>query len=393
MIDKKKIRFFPFLIIFYEIAVYLSNDMYLPSMPAIAKDLNFTQHQIQNTLTFWFLGASSLQFILGPISDRYGRKKVIVTGAIFFFLSSAVCAIASSIELMLAARFVQGTAICSLVAANAAVHELYQTKQAIKLLALISAVTILAPALGPLLGAMLVQFAGWRDIFWFLTAMGIISAITLITLMPESNKEKHPLNLRSIFRDYIKISTNRRFFIPTLSYCFLVAMYFVWIFESPFIMIQVFKTTPLYYGVAQSVIFGFYFVGAAATNWLLNRFSVYLLIMVSTWVTIIGVVLFLLSSIFYNDILLAIMCMIIISFGTSMLFGPINRIAIEACRQPMGRRTAVFSTAFSLFGALTGWVLVMINSRNLLTISTLITVCMLIASLLIFITKIPESSD
>jgi Bcr/CflA subfamily drug resistance transporter len=390
MIHKTKVLILPYLIILYEIAVYLSNDMYLPSMPAIAKDLALSASQIQSTLTYWFLGASSLQFVLGPISDRYGRKIVIVGGGILFVLSSAACAVAHNLPIMLLARFFQGISLCSLVAAYAAIHELYSTKQAIKYLALIGAVTILAPALGPLFGAMIVQFAGWRDIFWFLVMLGLVSVLSLIAYMPESNMHRHPLHWAIIFKDYKKIVTNRHFMIPNMAYCFLVAMYFIWIFESPFIMIEVFQTTPLYYGMAQTVIFGFYFIGAAVTKWLLDRYSVYRLIMVATWITIVGVVLFLLTSIFYNNIELAILCMIIISFGTSMLFGPINRIAIETSTQPMGRRTAVFSTSISLFGALTGWVLTLINDRNLLTISTMIILCMLVASLLIAITKIPD---
>lgn len=391
MVEHKRIRFFPYLIILYEIAVYLSNDMYLPSMPAIAKDLNFSQTQIQDTLTFWFLGASSMQLILGPISDRFGRKSVLIIGGILFVLSSILCAMSYSLPVMLTARSIQGTAICSLVAAYAAIHELYTTKQAIKLLALIGAITILAPALGPLFGALIVQFAHWRYIFWFLVLIGSVSVCSMIFYMPESNTQQHSLNIKHILRDYKKIILNIDFVIPCLAYCFLVAMYFIWIFESPFIMMEVFKTSPLDYGIAQAIIFGCYFIGAAATKWALEHFSVLKLVVMSTWLTIAGAVLFVLSSILINSIVIAIVCMVIISFGTSMLFGPINRIAMEACKQPMGRRTAVFSTNVSLFGALTGWGLALINSRTLSTISSLIIICMLIAASLIFKMKIPAT--
>lgn len=78
MHEKQKIRYLPYLIVFHEIAVYLSNDMYLPSLPAITQSLGLTQEQTQNTLTFWFLGASALQFIYGPLSDRFGRKIIII---------------------------------------------------------------------------------------------------------------------------------------------------------------------------------------------------------------------------------------------------------------------------------------------------------------------------
>ena len=80
---KKALRFFPLIVIFFEITLYLSNDMYLPCIPLIADDLMLTQNQVQSTLTFWFLGASSLQLILGPISEKYGRKKIVLISCIF----------------------------------------------------------------------------------------------------------------------------------------------------------------------------------------------------------------------------------------------------------------------------------------------------------------------
>src|SRR5689334_8078475 len=107
-----QIKFFPFLLVLYEITLYLSNDMYLPSMPAIAKDLHLTQDQTQNTLTLWFLGASSFQFLIGPISDRYGRKNIISLGGFLFIISTLVCALTSDLVAMYAARFVQGSTIC-----------------------------------------------------------------------------------------------------------------------------------------------------------------------------------------------------------------------------------------------------------------------------------------
>jgi len=394
MLEKHKIQILPYLIIWYEIAIYLSNDMYLPSMPAIAKDLSFTDVQTQYTLIFWFLGASTLQIILGPLSDRFGRRIILLLGAIAFVIASAACAIADSLFLLLLARFVQGTSLCSLVAANAAIHELYSTKQAIKYLALIGAVTILAPALGPMFGAVIVQFATWRDIFWFLLFMGVVSLFSIILFMPESNKQQHPLHLQKFFNDYKKLLINRNFIIPNLAYCFLVAMYFVWIFKAPFLMIQVFETTPLYYGLSQTVIFSFYFVGAAATKWLLDRYSVKKLILFSVVITIAGAILFIASSILYNNLELAIICMVIISFGTSMLYGPINRIAIEsATAQPMGSRTAIFSTLVSLFGVLIGYILTIVESNTLGQISILCTVCIAIAILLIAIMNIPQFQD
>lgn len=389
-----QIKFFPFLLVLYEITLYLSNDMYLPSMPAIAKDLHLTQDQTQNTLTLWFLGASSFQFLIGPISDRYGRKNIISIGGALFIISSLVCALTSDLVAMYAARFVQGSTICFIVVAgNAAIHESYSTKEAIKWLALLGAITILAPALGPLCGAIVVEFASWRDIFWFLVIMGCISFVLGLLFMVETNVKPHPLHIRTILRDYFSVVINKKFMLPCMGYCFLVGIFFFWMFESPFIIIENFNHSTMFYGLAQTCIFSIFFVGAQVTKWWLDRYHLYTLIRASTAITMIGVFALLITSILWNNIYLAIASMMFISLGASMLFGPINRIAIEASKEPMGRRIAVFSTAISVGGVICGWTISVVDASNLYALSVLITVCTILATLMILQTKIPRLSQ
>ncbi len=186
--------------------------MYLPSMPTIGKDLMLSEQEIQATLTCWFLGASSLQLLLGPISDRYGRRVVILGGAIVFVISSAFCAIADSLFTLLIARLVQGAAVCSLVGGDtAAVHESFGTKQAIKLFAIIGAITILAPALGPLLGSIIVQFASWRYIFVVLAVVNLLVFAALYFYLPETNHDRKPMDFTGVTRDYAMILSNKDF--------------------------------------------------------------------------------------------------------------------------------------------------------------------------------------
>lgn len=357
--------------------------MYLPSMPTIANDLALSDIQIKNTLTAWFLGASSIQFILGPISDRYGRKNVLVLGAAVFVLSSAVCASTSDLITMLIARFFQGLALCSLVAANAAIHELYSTKRAIKLMAIMGAVSILAPALGPLVGSLLVQFASWRYIFWLFVIMGSISFVSLVLFMPDTNNVKHPLHLKTIYKDYKRILTNKSFMLPNIAYSFLVAVFYFWMFESPFLIMETYGKSIMYYGFAQAAIFSCFFIGAAFTEFWLNRYSVISLIRFANALSIFSVFLLWLVCVYYSSMPAIVGAMMLIAFGTSMLFGPVNRVAIQASSQPMGRRTAVFSTTISLFGVFIGIILSILDKSSMLTVSILVWIYMMVAAVII----------
>lgn len=394
MHENKKIRYLPYLIILHEIAVYLSNDMYLPSMPAIAKSLQLTQEQTQSTLTLWFLGASALQFILGPISDRYGRKIVIIFGGVCYIISSAVCATATTLPLLLIARFGQGTAVCSiLVAGYAAIHELYKTKEAIKILAVMAAVTILAPAFGPLIGALLIQYYDWRYLFWLLFALGIITTTLLLLFMPESNNTKHDINPAKIGKDYFTILTNLHFILPTLGYCLLFGIYYLWMFEAPFLMIDIYAYSPLYYGISQALIFSGFFFGAEIIKRMLQKYSLKAMIRYGAMISLLLCVILTIAAKLFDNMIFSVLCLMGISTATSVLFGPLNRLAIDACKQPMGRRTAVFSTIVSLFGAFSGWILVLIKVESLIAISLLISVCMASALALILFTKVPLLED
>lgn len=384
---------FPYLLIMYEVVLYLSNDMYLPSMPTIADDLLLTEHEIQATLTFWFLGASSLQFILGPLSDRYGRRKVILGGAVFFIIASICCALANSLTTLLIARLVQGTAICTLVAGYAAVHESFATKQAIKLFAIIGAITILAPALGPLFGSIIVQFANWRYIFWSLAGANLLILIAMFCYLPETNTKRKKININAISKDYIKILRNKDFLIPCISYFLLVAVEFLWAFESPFIMMEVYHTSILYYGVAQTVIFGSFLIGAAATKWLLDRYSVKILIKNGLIVTITGSILFWVISILYPTIVAGIGCMMLIALGTSMLVAPLTRLALASCTQPTGMVTAMFTSATNLAGVAVGVLLMFNKTDSLWYVATITALCVAVATILILHLRMPVAGN
>ncbi|HSX20488.1 MAG TPA: Bcr/CflA family efflux MFS transporter [Gammaproteobacteria bacterium] len=389
--NKLKKLLFPYLLIVYEVVLYLSNDMYLPSMPTIADDLVLSEHEIQSTLTFWFLGASSLQFLLGPLSDRYGRRIVILSGALFFILSSAVCAIATSLGTLLIARLVQGTAVCTLVAGYAAVNESFNTKQAISLFAIIGAITILAPALGPLFGSIVLQFASWRHIFWCLAILNSLTLIALYFYLPETNLKRRKFNFKTIRSHYAQILSNRDFLIPCASYFLIVAIEFLWAFESPFLMMEVYHTSIMFYGVAQSVIFGCFLLGAAATKWLLDHYSVKALIVYGMSIIIVGTIAFWLCSIFHPTLTLGIAFMMVIALGSSMLIAPFTRIALQSCQQPTGTVTAVFTTATNLAGVAIGLILSMINSTNLFVVATIALICVALTLVLVMYLRMPSA--
>ena len=207
--------FFPIFLVAYETTLYLSNDMYLPALPQVAHDLSTAHSLTQLTIAAFCLGMLLMQFILGPIADRYGRRKILSLSGILFLTSTFLCACAPNITILLIARIFQGSAISPLmIAGYAAIHESYEQQSAIHILARMSSVTILAPSFGPLLGGVFLCFANWRWSFIFLFVWAALALWLLYYHMPETlvrTPENQTIHLSQTLKQYGRMLCNKQF--------------------------------------------------------------------------------------------------------------------------------------------------------------------------------------
>jgi len=153
----------------------LSIDMYLPALPGIASDMNTGASLVQLSLTFFLLGLAIGQLLVGPFSDIHGRRVPLVGGLIIYIVSSLLCFISTSIEILIALRFIQGlSGAAGVVIARAIVRDLYSGPQMTKIIARLMLVTGAAPVLAPILGGQLLRVTSWRGVFVVLTVIGIV---------------------------------------------------------------------------------------------------------------------------------------------------------------------------------------------------------------------------
>lgn len=205
---KQSIIFAAFLV-FYELLTYVANDMIMPGMHIVVRTFSASESNIATSLTCFMLGGSSLQFIIGPVSDAYGRRKVMLTGVVIFLISTFLLTISQSMNAFLIERFTQGMGICFISSIGyATLQEIFNDTDAVKLTSIMSSISILAPLLGPLLGTVILIHSGWRMIFALITAGTIYSLFGLWKYMPETvgvtkiNGEinpPQPLNFKSLF--------------------------------------------------------------------------------------------------------------------------------------------------------------------------------------------------
>jgi len=376
---------FPLLLVFHEIGSYLSNDMYLSALPQLVSDLNITQHEGQLTLTLWFLGAVALQLLLGPLSDRYGRRVLLLSSGIVYVIALTICAMTSNLLIFLFARFIQGITVSAvLVAGYASIHERYDQAQAIRILALMGSIVIIAPAFGPLLGSLVLLFGTWRWIFWILVCWAILTTFLLSIWMPETNppENRHPINFKFLLKNYYAVITNWKFTGLSLTFCFTFAGFIAWLTAAPFLIVDRFGKTAMTFGIVQAIVFVFYVIANRFVKHLLEKIGPVKLVRLGLSITLVGGILSLIFAfVIPNSLSGLVIAMMIYSFGSGLSFPPLNRLAIEASPEPMGIRMAVSSTLMSGFGMLGALTVSIVYDSTIASLAYILAITIIFACL------------
>jgi Bcr/CflA subfamily drug resistance transporter len=343
---------FPLFLCLFEVAVYLSNDMYLPALPQIMSELHISSYLAQLTLISWLFGTASTQLILGPVSDRYGRRPIVLIANFTFVLSSMLCAYAGSITTLLIGRFIQGCSVCAVsVAGYAIIHELYDSKQAIRIISLMASITVIAPAFGPLLGSLVLLNSHWRVIFIILSIWGVGSFISLWITMPETHspEKRTAFNFITLLKNYLRLLKNKVFLENIFIHCCLSIGVVSWITVSSLLIIDSFDHSPFFYGLIQAFIFTGFIWGSRYVQKNIatvdkDKFIQYGLLIV-TISALFALLLAFLGPNFLWGLILPIMGY---ATGSSLMFGALSRSAVDACTEPMGVRLSIFSTIISI---------------------------------------------
>ena len=242
----------------------LSIDIYLPALPTMRAALAANEAQTLYTLSTFFIGFGGGQLLFGPLTDRFGRKRPLLCGRAVYIVASAGCALAPSIAMLVAFRFIQalGGSIVP-ITVQAMVRDLYARNESARILSLNLLVTASAPIVAPLIGGQLLLWLDWRFIFWVLVAF--IAALVLPeTLAVARRSEANPLTL---VLGYAALLRNRRY----LGYVACSTSYFCCLFAfiagSPFVYIEYFGVPAQFYGF----LFGVNMVGMIATTFVNSR--------------------------------------------------------------------------------------------------------------------------
>lgn len=244
----------------------LTTDMYLPSLPDIARQLGASTAQVQLTISAYLIGFAIGQIFYGPISDRHGRKPVLIAAIALYCAASLACALSTSIEMLIAARTLQALGGSGgIVLTRAIVRDLYSGARAGRELSVIGSVMALAPVLAPVAGGILQTGFGWRAVFLTLVGAGLLGTGIVWSLLPETlnTRAAEPVSILSMLRSYRTIAGHRAYLaylgVTSASYAGL----FAWISGAAFVLQDLYKLTPFDFGVAFAVGSVGYMTGSA----------------------------------------------------------------------------------------------------------------------------------
>lgn len=248
----------------------LAIDMYLPSMPAIGRDLQAAPGAVQMTVSVYLFFFAVPQLFFGPISDIFGRRRTIFVGLALFTAGALLCMSAPGIGWLLAARAVQATGSAAIsVTIPALVRDRFSGADYTSTMGFIMMVMAIAPMLAPLAGGVVFTFGGWRGIFFTLVVVALLAALLFKILIPETlaRNRRQTLHWGKLLGNYKVLFTDRHALALALCASLIFAGLMTFITASPFVYIELFGVSPQFYGV----LFGINAVGTLSLTYLSNR--------------------------------------------------------------------------------------------------------------------------
>lgn len=243
----------------------LAIDMYLPSFPEVTSSLNAPAATVQLTLTACLLGMALGQLVVGPMSDRWGRRRPLLTGLAVYVVATALCAVAPTIEALVAFRLTQGLAgSAGIVIARAVVRDLYDGVAMARFFSTLMLIGGVAPVVAPVIGGQILRVTDWRGVFVVLTAVGVLLAVLVWAKLPETlpEGERHEGGVGAALRAMRALLADLPFAGFMLTGGFAFAVLFAYISASPFVIQEIYGASPQTF----SLLFGINSVGLVAAG-------------------------------------------------------------------------------------------------------------------------------
>jgi DHA1 family bicyclomycin/chloramphenicol resistance-like MFS transporter len=250
--------------------------MYLPALPTIGHSLHADIGAVQMSLMLFFVSFGTFQLVFGPISDMVGRKLPLYIGLVLFAIGGIGCALAPDITTLNMFRFIQGIGACAgMVIPRAVVRDLHTGIDAARMMSLLMLVFSISPILAPLTGSVVISLADWRAVFWVVTIAAVLGFIMIATMLPETRPKalRVESGVGSALAGYRLLLGDWNFLALSFIGGFGIASFFVYLANSPFVLIGHYGLSPTLYSIFFSINAVSFFTVAQFTGKLADRFG------------------------------------------------------------------------------------------------------------------------
>jgi DHA1 family bicyclomycin/chloramphenicol resistance-like MFS transporter len=356
-----------------------SVDMYLPGFPAIAHDLKTDISQVGLTLTSYFIGLSMGQLVLGPVLDRYGRKKPLMAGLLVYILAAVGCTFSPSIHYLIGLRLFLAMGCCvGMVGSSSVIRDLFSGREVARALSMMMTIFGVAPIIAPTIGGLIVATLGWRFIFGVLALIGAFVLVAIKQVLPETKGVDPSISLRpkKVMLGYLKVFRERQFVIYVLAGAAGSGGLFSYITSSPFVYIDLLGFTATQFGWIFGVNALAIVVGNQVNRMLLRKYdSVLILPVVTAIQSATGILLltgslmgFLTKMAFVGLMVLFLCC-----------FGFINpnsaALALQPFSRNVGSASAIMGSTMMISGALASGLVSYFHNGTAVPMTLMMTIC------------------
>jgi DHA1 family bicyclomycin/chloramphenicol resistance-like MFS transporter len=241
----------------------LATNIILPAFPSMGGELGTTTKELSATLGSFFVAFAVGQLFVGPLSDQFGRKRLVLCGLAVFVVGSAVCALAATLPQLIAGRIVQALGVCATsVLSRAVARDLFEGETLARALSLIMVAMAAAPGFSPLLGGACNSLLGWRATFWVVALLAVVLGIHYVIRLGETYAadRRAALSLRLVAGTYGRLLRDRRFIAPALSVGLVIGSLYMFFAMAPAILMEGFGFSPfglaLFFASTVFVVFG-----------------------------------------------------------------------------------------------------------------------------------------
>lgn len=332
--NKLSLMFLYFFIVFL---TEIATDLYIPSLPLIAKYFSVSAGITQKTMTLHLVGFAIGQLIYGPLLDRFGRKPIIISGFGIFVFASIACAFSSNINCLIINRFIQGLGACvaPVVVISALKNQPGQGANHVRMITLLNMTMSLSPIIGPMLGSLLIVFIGWQAPFCLLGLSGFVCWLFLLL----SKKESHLVTYKYSSFKMAALFQSRGFIISIISNALIVSTVWLFITEGPFIFKNQFHTSEATFGIYQAITVVGYILGGLVTFQFSKKIASRKLIFIGMILLVIGCVLFFILK--FRTALSFTLVLALFEAGIGILRPPLINSALDLFPGYFGTASAV----------------------------------------------------